>query len=278
MNHPVPPAPNRSAPRAVAPGDGWRFFLPIVCLVPLFALAACGGGEAPASGDASPTAAAPTAGGYRAGAIEDAGRIEGRILFEGEPPVLEPVKITKDRAVCAAVEHRPEKLVVGEGGALRYAVVSIDGITSGKPFATEERPTLDQRGCWFIPHITVVPAGAELDILNSDGILHNLHTFPNHNRAINIAQPKFKKRITQRFEAADRIRVTCDVHSWMSSWIIVVEHPYYVVSAADGSYSLGDVPPGTYTVTVWHESLGSRQSQVTVAPGAVAEASFSFGG
>ena len=65
MDDPVPPAPNRSAPRAVALGDGWRFILPIVCLVPLLALAACGGGEAPTSGDASPTAAAPTAGGYQ---------------------------------------------------------------------------------------------------------------------------------------------------------------------------------------------------------------------
>jgi hypothetical protein len=251
-------------------------------------LSGCGGesppkgtAEAPLEGGATenrPAAKPVTVDGYRAGPVADGGRISGTIRFAGKAPAPEPVAITKDKAVCGARRHTSETLVVGSDGGVRYAVVSIDPVPAGKPFDAGQRPTLDQQGCWFTPHVLLSPAGGAVDILNNDGILHNLHTFPNHNRPINVAQPKFRKRMTQSFALPDRVRVTCDVHAWMGAWIIVTAHPYYAVSAADGSYSLDDVPPGEYTVAVWHESLGTVERKVTVPPGGDIDASFSLGG
>ncbi|HEU4403133.1 MAG TPA: DUF2012 domain-containing protein, partial [Candidatus Polarisedimenticolia bacterium] len=171
-----------------------------------------------------------------------------------------------------------ESLLVGKDGGLRNAVVSIGPLRAGKPFPPGEKPAIDQHGCWFIPHVQVVPAGVSMDIVNSDGILHNIHTFPKNNAPINMAQPKFKKVMTHTFETPDIVRVVCDVHSWMKAWIIVAAHPYYAVTGEDGSFALQDVPPGTYTVTVWHETLGTKQQTVTVTAGATVEAAFAFGG
>jgi plastocyanin len=199
------------------------------------------------------------------------------VQFEGTPPPAEPVTITKDKSVCNAAKHTSESLVVDSDGGIRDAVVAIESIAAGKPFPAGERPVLDQRGCWFVPHLQLLPAGVEIDILNNDGILHNLHTFSETNPAINVAQPKFKKRITQSFDSPERVRVICDVHSWMSAWIVVIGHPYHVLTAANGAYDLDQVPPGRYTLTVWHETLGTQEREVTVEPGGTVEASFTFG-
>jgi plastocyanin len=186
--------------------------------------------------------------------------------------------VTKDREVCGRTAHRSEDLVVGTGGGLQYAVVSIDPVARGKAWPGGTKPTLDQRGCWFVPHVLLVPAGAEIDILNSDGILHNIHTHPRVNPPINLAQPKYRKVLTQAFERPDLIRVVCDVHSWMKAWIVVLAHPYHAVTGPDGSFALDQVPPGTYTLKAWHETLGEREQAITVSPGGRVDADLSFGG
>ncbi len=239
------------------------------------------GGTPPAGAAAPPDTAAPPAtaapAGYGVEPVAAGGRISGRVVFEGTPPAPRPVAITKDKTVCGASKRTSEALVVGDDGGIRDAVVAIESIARGKAFPAGGRPLLDQRGCWFAPHVQLLPAGAEIDILNNDGILHNLHTFSKRNQAINVAQPRFKKRITQSFELPERVRVVCDVHSWMSAWIVVIGHPYHVLSAPDGSYALAEVPPGDYTLTVWHETLGTQEREVTVEPGETVEAVFTFG-
>ena len=167
---------------------------------------------------------------------------------------------------------------MGSGGGLRNAVVSLGPIARGKPFPVGPKPSLDQRGCWYIPHILIVSAGGEIDILNSDGILHNIHTFPKDGQGFNMAQPKFRKVMTHAFERPDIIRVGCDVHGWMSAWIIVVPHPYYAVTGDDGSFDLANVPPGTYMLDAWHETLGAREQTIRVTPGGTVETTLTYGG
>lgn len=237
-----------------------------------------GGGEsAPPAGAAQSEAPAAAPSGYVIEPVTGGGRISGRVLLAGTPPPREPVTITKDKGVCDVAKHLSEALVVDPEGGVRDAVVAIETIAAGKPFPSGDRPILDQHGCWFVPHVQLLPAGAEIDILNSDGILHNLHTFSEANPAINVAQPKFKKRITQSFDSPERVRVICDVHSWMNAWIVVIGHPYHALTSADGSYDLEQVPPGRYTLTVWHETLGKQEREVMVEPGGTVEASFTFG-
>ena len=277
----------RTERREKRTGRRWDISPAGAALVALLPLIACGGepppgtsgggGAPPADAAGQPAAPVAAPSGYAIEPVTGGGRITGRVVFEGTPPPPEPVTMTKDKRVCDASKHTSEALVVDPDGGIRDAVVAIESIARGKAFPTGGRPVLDQRGCWFVPHLQLLPAGAAIDILNNDGILHNLHTFSEINPAINVAQPKFKKRITRSFESPERVRVICDVHSWMSAWIVVIGHPYHALTAPDGAYALDQVPPGHYTLKVWHETLGIRERGVTVEPGGTVEAAFTFG-
>src|ERR687892_173060 len=110
---------------------------------------------------------------------------------------------------------------VGGNKGLANAVASIAG-AKGQP--TAKKAAIDQKGCKFVPHVVGMTPG-EIDVINSDGILHNIHTYSTANPSINKAQPKFKKTMTEKFEKPEFIKVTCDVHSWMLGWVAVVPGP-----------------------------------------------------
>lgn len=167
--------------------------------------------------------------------------------------------------------------MVSQNKGLANVVVKIANIEKGKSISTlGKKFVLDQVGCKFVPHVTMVPAGKELTILNSDGILHNVHTHSELNEPINVAQPGFQKEITQVFEEPEIFMVTCDVHEWMKGYIVVMAHPYYVITDENGNFELTDVPAGTYTLEYWHETLGTSKQEVTVPAGSVVEANYEF--
>ncbi len=211
---------------------------------------------------------------YTPGTVSNGGSITGTISFEGSAPTLKVLKIEKDAKVCAVDDKYKEDIVVGKSGGLKNVVVYIDGIESGK--AWETKYTLNQKGCWFDPHVVIVGVGQKLSIFNSDGILHNIHTFSKLNKSINKAQPKFKKRISAKFAKAEFIKLRCDVHAWMSGWIVAAANPYYVTTDEAGNYSLTGVPAGTYTLKFWHETLGEQSTEVTVGAGGSAKADAKF--
>jgi len=114
----------------------------------------------------------------------------------------------------------------------------------------------------------------EIDILNSDGILHNLHTYSTANPSINKAQPKFKKTMTEKLEKPEFVKITCDVHSWMLGWIAVMPHPYFGVTDANGVAKIENAPAGKQTIEVWHETLGKVTKDVEVKAGQTAKVAF----
>ena len=143
------------------------------------------------------------------------GTVTGKISFKGAPPPAPAaVKVAANPEKCGT-EQLPEVLIAPDG-AVRWAVVRIVEAKGAWPAAAES-PALDQRGCKFAPHVVVVPAGKPLKVLNSDGILHNVHTFPQKNAALNIAQPGFKKTMDATFAQPETVKVGCDVHAWMSA-------------------------------------------------------------
>jgi hypothetical protein len=193
---------------------------------------------------------------------QDAGSLSGRITFAGAPPPKKKVDVTKDKEVCGKSEIYDESLVVGPDKGLKNAVITVVGAKGGK-FASQ-KAELDQKGCQYTPHVVVVPTTGELDILNSDGILHNIHTQSTANPSINVAQPKFKKVLTQKFTKPEIIKAACDAHGWMSGWIVVTDHPFVAVTDDKGNFAIKDVPPGKYTVEIWHETLGKQVKEVTI--------------
>ena len=198
------------------------------------------------------------------------GTIEADVKYGGAPQV-EKIKVNKDTEKCGT-EAVIEKVVVGGNKGLANAVVSVPGAKG----ATAAKGVLDQHGCKFVPHVVVMQPG-ELEIKNSDDILHNLHTYSTANPSINKAQPKFKKTMTEKLEKPEFVKVTCDVHSWMLGWVAVVPGPAGVTNA-DGVVKIENVPAGKQKVEVWHETLGKMEKEVDVKAGAVTKVSFEMKG
>jgi len=191
------------------------------------------------------------------------GSIKGMVVLKGATPELRKLAVTIDQYVCGK-EKNPEELVLSPQGGIRSAVVWIE-----KPPATAASEALpsttsvDQKECMFSPRVVVVPAGGRIDFLNSDRLLHNLHSTPSANPPFNRTQPK-GRTITISFSHPEIIRVTCDLHSWMKSWVVVAEHPFYAVTDSAGSFRLSGVPPGKYRLRMWQEVLGDAARKVEV--------------
>lgn len=246
----------------------------------LVLLAACGG-EAPATDGQEGEAAsaemsaeqdrATGVSGYTVIDVADGGVIRGTVTFVGTVPAPRSVSVSEDTDTCGE-EREIHGLRVGENGGLMHSVVSLIDITAGARLeAPSTPPTLDQRGCTFEPHILLAPVNQVVEVLNNDPITHNIHTVAFANRPINRAQPSAVRKIDVSFMVAEKVRVRCDMHAWMGGWIVVMDHPYYAVTDATGGFVLENVPPGTYTMEVWHETLGAVTQEVSVTAGEISE-------
>ncbi len=208
---------------------------------------------------------------YEGGDVSNGGAITGTVKFVGDVPAAKTLKVDKDQATCGHDDLQSEALILS-GDSIQNAVVSITNISKGKKFGAGT-PAIDQKGCVFRPHIAMIPQGGSIDLLNSDDVMHNLHSWSMKNTAFNEGVAAHGN-ISKTFEFPETVKVTCDVHKWMTSWLIVQENPYYAITDASGNYKLAGVPAGTYTVQAWQESLGKVTQEVTVAAGAEAKADF----
>jgi plastocyanin len=213
---------------------------------------------------------------YKAGDVKDGGSISGTVKYKGTAPAPKKLEVSKDKEVCGKTPKVDQSLVVNNGN-LANAVVTITDIKSGKKLDAK-KVTLDQKGCEYQPHVLAFPAGSTVEILNPDGILHNVHSYSKVNSPFNIAQPKFKKTLEQKIDKPEAIEVKCDVHGWMQGWLVATESPYVAVTDNSGNFKLTDVPPGSYTVEVWHEKLGKNTQKVTVKAKEDAKVSFDVAG
>jgi plastocyanin len=213
---------------------------------------------------------------YKGGDVKDGGSISGTVKYKGSAPAPKKLEVSKDKEVCGKSPKVDQSLVVNNGN-LTNAVVTITDIKSGKKIDTK-KVTLDQKGCEYQPHVLAFPAGSTVEILNPDGILHNVHSYSKVNSPFNMAQPKFKKNLDVKIDKPEAIEVKCDVHGWMQGWLVATESPYVAVTDNSGNFKLTDVPPGNYTVEVWHEKLGKNTQKVTVKAKEDAKVSFDVAG
>ncbi len=211
---------------------------------------------------------------YESVDVTVAGTIVGTVKLQGKAPVRKKIKVTRNKEVCGKKTKLTESLMVGSNGGIKNAVLYLSGINKGKKFEVSSPLQIDQRGCQFRPHISIIPAGKSFDLINSDGILHNFRTNSTKNPILNKAQPKFKKKLKIKINKPEIIRANCDVHEWMNAWLVVAEHPYYALTDASGSFKITDVPPGTYTMQLWHETLVQQTRKVTVKAGEQTKAAF----
>jgi plastocyanin len=237
-------------------------------------------GEAPAEEPAAGGRAEPGAGAEAVADLQQGdATISGTVTYTGQVPSLPPIAMEADPQ-CAAKHDgpvAPQTLVLGEGNTLGNIFVQVkDSFAQGDYQPPTTPVVIDQEGCMYHPHVVGVMAGQPLEFWNSDGLLHNVHLTPKENREQNLGMPASltEKAITLNTPEL-YVPVKCDVHPWMSSYVSVMTHPYFDVTEEDGSFEI-TVPAGTYTIEAWHERLGTRTQEVTVAAGESATVDFAL--
>lgn len=233
-------------------------------------LAACGGGdEAPSRAGAQPVDPAT------------AGTITGTVTFSGQPPAMGTLNMSSE-AKCSAAH--PDPVPTGDAlvkdGKVENAFVYVkEGFGSRVFPAPTGTVTIDQKGCLYSPRVVGAETGQTIRFVNSDPLLHNVHSAPTQGSAWNFSMSKqgVEREITVA-KPEVMIPMRCDVHPWMHGWLGVLDHPYFAVTGPDGRFTLANVPAGEYVVASWHERFGTREARVTVAAKETKEIGFAYTG
>jgi hypothetical protein len=194
--------------------------------------------------------------------------IRGRAFFVGDAP---PKRIIPGSPGCP-----DESIVVGPAGGLKNVIVFLADAPAAPMDASASPAVLDQINCVYVPHVLALHTGQTFRIKSSDAIMHNVNLQCAANPQANFGFAGPGQRDLQFALPESPFRVKCDVHPWMSAWIGVFDHPWFAVSGDDGSFSIGHVPAGTYTLVAWHESLPRQQQRITVRDGSPIDATFNF--
>jgi plastocyanin len=213
--------------------------------------------------------------------VAAAGDVTGKISFSGNAPKPARIMMNAD-PVCVKQHKTPvvgEEVVVNTNGTLKNVLVYVkEGLGSRKFDPPAGKLEFEQKGCQYTPHVLGIQVGQELEIVNGDPTLHNVHSLSKENAQFNVAQPKQGMKLTKKFDKPEVFKVKCEVHTWMGAYIGVFGHPYFAVTSDDGSFKLKNLPAGDYTIEAWHEKYGTQTMKVKVAAGGAATADFKFEG
>jgi len=197
----------------------------------------------------------------------DGGTIKGSVKYEGEIPAPKILPIPADKqGDCKCKEIDTEELVVDKASkGIKWAIVRvIDAKPAGDVPTPAKVPQLDQKGCRFEPRVVIVPPGTDLEVLNPDGVAHNVRTTgldlnnPGMNKMMAPSDPKMVIKGSKFLAEAEVVQFNCDIHPWMKSFVVVHDPRFAAITNADGSYEIKNVPPGKYTLKVWQERCGEK--------------------
>jgi plastocyanin len=210
------------------------------------------------------------------------GTVVGKVTFDGRAPRPRVVRMGSD-PLCMTESKAgtvSEVLLVGPGNGLQNAFIYVKDGLANRTFPAPKTPVvLDQQGCKYLPHVVGIQVGQPMEVRNSDPTLHNVHAVPKINKEFNFGQPTKGMKSVRTFDKQEvMVPFRCDVHGWMNAYAGVVAHPFFAVSKNDGTFEIKGLPPGSYTIEVWHEQLGTQTTKVTVDAKAGATANFSMKG
>jgi plastocyanin len=203
-----------------------------------------------------------------------AGKVTGSVTLAGAPPARPQVPVQKNREVCGETVA-DDRLLVGPGGEVRYAVVTVEGVQGGTKPQRDTTHVLDNHACRFVPHVQTAEVGQWLELRNGDPTLHNADARIGEETIFNVALPH-DHQTRKPLARAGLVAITCDVHPWMSAFVVVADHPYHTVTDTSGTYEIRDLPAGTYRIRVWHEELGTQERTLTIEPGQAVKLDFSY--
>ncbi len=206
----------------------------------------------------------------RGEAAQGGATITGKVKFTGTKPANPRIDMSEEPQCKAKYQTPPtaEAVVVNANGTLANAFVYVKaGLPAGAKYQAPATPVvIDQDGCRYKPHVFGLMVGQTLEIRNSDPLLHNIKAKATKNRPFNISQPTAGMKTTRTFSASEvMVSLECNVHGWMNAYVGVLPHGFFGVTGTDGSFSIKNLPAGTYTIEAWHEKYGTQTGTVTVA-------------
>jgi plastocyanin len=211
-----------------------------------------------------------------------AGDITGTISLKGTPPAEKDIVPLKEDPNCGKLYSSMPTTrfyVVGAKGELADVVVALQGV-EGKSAGDSAPPAvLDQKACEYVPQIMAVQTGQKVVVKNSDQVLHNVHDVPTDpgNSEMNKAQLPGSADLTFILNKPEMfVKFKCEVHPWMFAWVSVFDHPYFAISAKDGTFKIANVPPGKYTIKAFHRKAGEATQQIEVKAGEPAKVDFTL--
>jgi plastocyanin len=190
---------------------------------------------------------------YDEGPVTNGGTIQGHVKFSGTAPKLEAIKVQKNMDFCGN-SVPAEGLQVGKDGGVKFAIGYLDKVTKGKAIDRATQTLFAEAKCMFKPHVIAVVKGTDIAINNEDTILHNINISVDGIQRFNKGQPKQNQLLVAKLRQTGVADVTCDSHTHMKSWMLILDHPYFAISDETGTFNIKDVPAGKYTLKVWHES------------------------
>jgi hypothetical protein len=200
-----------------------------------------------------------------------AGVITGIVKLDGTPPKMRNINMRSVPSCAQIHEETPatlEDVVPGDNGTLQNVVVYLKGDFNAYTFPQPgEVVSMDQKGCMYVPHVVAVRTQQPLGIHNSDSTSHNSNTLTKDNMPWNQTQSVGAAPVEHSFSHPEvAIGLKCNIHPWMKAYVAVLDNPYFQVTGADGSFTLKNVPPGSYTLTAWHERYGTSEQMIQVTP------------
>ncbi len=211
----------------------------------------------------------PSSSAYESIPFRNGGRIEGVVVFSGTVvPKDKTYTISSDTKYCGT-EIRTGKYLINSAGRIQNVVVYLKDIRAGKA-VPEEPVTIVDSKCTFVPHVRIGFKGNKFIITNEDPVLHTSHIYSyiRGKTMFNVALPDRGSAIEKTLTKTGLMELNCDCHPWMDGFVYIFDHPYVTITDADGAFAIDDVPPGTYTVEAWHESLGITEiADVSVQSG-----------
>lgn len=208
------------------------------------------------------------------------GRVIGKVSLAGLAPKDPIINMAADPQ-CARLHAKPavtEDIVLGPENALANVLVYVSEGLDERAYNVPQQPeVLEQEGCLYHPHVIALMAGQKLVVENHDPTAHNIHPIPVNNREWNRSQAQGVPPLEATFGREEiAIPVKCNIHPWMRGYIAVFKHPFFTVTAKDGTFVLKDVRPGNYTITAWHEKLGTVVQRVIVTANQTTELALAF--
>lgn len=201
--------------------------------------------------------------------VENVGGVTGRVSYVGEVEPLPPLDIPESVQIpCGSrtreLDRADRSMLVSKQRGLANVVLTVH-VEGKTPASAGQRVQLEGVRCRFEPHVTVVPTGTRLAVMNSDQIPRNMQAKSRNNGSFNVALPPGVSYDID-LKVPDRFGVKSDTHPWMSAWVVVTDAPFWAVTDAEGRFNIEGLPPGRYVAEWWHESLGRGETAAFEVP------------